>query len=395
MQDAPITPPPPSSVSGAPEQLPSPAGELEGLEFDSLDGEACKDGSCGVEHWQQWCLGGLVTGVEFAFLGTLSEPSQSVTLTNLLTDQAYTGSTLPGGATGVRTWLGFQHAGGFGYRLGYQHIGVDRIDLDPTVPFIDHGGTAFQNTYKLRADVFDVELTQRYCLHMNTLDLSFGGRFASLKRNATALGYGTLGDVDLTGLAVGANSLAGWGFTASISGRVPFGLLWAKHHGDEKKEPHPPFDWVHSRIACCYPGLLCGWSWYWGLRGSILPCADSEAYALTEASAVVNTGPQIGAANARDQAYASKECSDTIMIGEARLGVQWETCCCCIPATFFFRTGLEYQHWETGNVYARANSFAFLHDGPDTIGGRADASAVATDGTLDLFGFFIGAGITY
>lgn len=381
---------PGTATTSEPEELHVPADGNVKPGCDTCDGQ-CLWGCC----WRQWCEAGLVGGVELGFLGPLGEPSQSVTQTNLVTGQAFTGTTESALATSVRIWLGVQHAGGFGYRARYGHIGVDYIDLDPTVPVIVDGETAFREEYYLCGDTFDLELTHRYCLFNWVFDASFGGRYARLERNAMSLGYGQLSEVELTGLAVGANELEGAGFTFSVGANAPVGLWWSKHHaGDDACKPHPPFDNIHSRIACCAPNLLCGWRWFWGLRGSLL-WADTAASAFTEANAAVRTTASTGSSYSRDQAYASEDQSDNVFIGEAVLGLQWEHCCQCLPAVFFLRAGLEYQHWETGNVCARSNSFAFLHDGPDTVGGRVDAVANAHDGDLDLFGFVIGGGITY
>lgn len=381
--------------AGPNEHLPPPG------DIDNTGEEYVYDDSVGKDllwgkafgNWQQWCAAGLVGGAELSFLYPYGEPSQFVTLTDLLTNDAFTGTADPGLATGVRFWLGFQHASGFGYRVRYAHIGNDLINNDPVVPIISNGVAAFHESYQLRADTIDLEITHRYCIKNWRLDTSFGARYARLERNATVLGFGTLGDVDLLGLAVGSNSLEGMGFTASIGGRSPIGLRWAKHK-DKDYKAHPPFDKIHSGIAAYHPELLSGWSWYWGVRASVL-WASTTASAFTEASAVVKAPIGAASANSRDKAFASKDHNDTVVIGEAVLGVQWEKCCKCIPASCFFRAGLEYQHWETGDVFASSNSFAFLHDGPTTFGGRVDASANATDGNLDLFGIFIGAGITY
>jgi hypothetical protein len=56
---------------------------------------------------------------------------------------------------------------------------------------------------------------------------------------------------------------------------------------------------------------------------------------------------------------------------------------------------VEYQHWDTGNVLAQSNSFAFLRGGAPPFGARVDASAIAHDGDLDLLGFVLGAGLCY
>jgi hypothetical protein len=208
----------------------------------------------------------------------------------------------------------------------------------------------------------DIELTQGFCFGQWRIDSSFGGRYARLERNATIVGYGTVGNgVNLYGFAMGAHEVEGPGLTFSLGGRKQ--LHW----------------------------LPCGWQAYWRYRGSLL-WTDSIASALTEANAI--SKDPMGAANSRDKAYACEE--QDVYISEVQLGIQYERCLECCPAVFFFRTGFEFQHWATGDALAQTNSFAFLHDGDlANFGGRVDAFANAHDGDLSLIGFMIGAGLTY
>jgi hypothetical protein len=213
--------------------------------------------------------------------------------------------------------------------------------------------------------VYDVELTQRMCWHDCRVYASFGARYANIERNKTIVGYGDVGDVSVTGLAMGANEMNGCGVTYSLAGVTPM-------------------------RQCCMP---CGWYWYYGVRGSTL-WADTSASALTDATAVVNSDNITATANSRDKAFAAGD-DMCLYAAEVFAGVQYEQCLCCIPASLFFRAGFEYQHWETGDVRAQSSSFAFLAGGPPVFGGRVDAFSRAHDGDLDLIGFAIAAGLTY
>jgi hypothetical protein len=309
------------------------------------------------------CKAGLVGGVEAVFLAPIGEPDQEVIMTDLVTDEVYEGEAHPGFGLGFRTWLGLQRKG-WGFRAQYFHFGDGEIDPEPGVPMDKE--PAFEEAFHLRADALDIELTQAFCFGCWKIDTSFGGRYARLERNGTVVGYGTVGNgVNLYGLAMGANELEGPGFTFSIGGRKALESCW----------------------------LPCGWHAFWRYRGSLL-WADTSASVLTEANAV--TKDPIGAANSRDRAFACED-TENLYISELSLGIEYQRCLRCCPATFFFRTAFEYQHWVTGDVVARSNSFAFLqgsiNDQP--FGGRVDALAYAHDGDLDLIGFMIGTGLTY
>ncbi len=332
------------------------------------------------------CKSGVIGGVEGTFLAPIGEPSQSVTLTNLLNNNVFRGQSNPGLGAGVRAWLGFQHLNGWGYKVRYWHFGNNAMDLNPVVPV---STPAFYENFFLESDIVDVELTQKFCIGCWKVDTSFGGRWARLQRNSSVVGFANLGNVNLYGLATGANAIEGAGFTFSLGGRrrvdwcLPFAVPGC--HGAACD--------VNNPLACCKPKGC--WHVFWKMRGSLL-WADSTAWALTETTAAII--PPVGAAvaNSRNSAFATKDHSENVFIAEAQLGLQYERCLTCLPATFFFRAAAEYQHWETGNVMASANSFAFLQGGgPPAFGGRADAAANAHDGDLDLVGFVLGAGITY
>ena len=120
----------------------------------------------------------------------------------------------------------------------------------------------------------------------------------------------------------------------------------------------------------------------------------SEAGTLTEANAVI-TSPVVGAANSRDIALACDDGSDEVCISEFQVGLQYERCLACVAANLFCRVALEYQYWDTGDLYATSSSYAFLQGGYPEFAGRVDASADAHDGDLDLIGLALRVGLDY
>jgi len=325
-----------------------------------------------------WCRSGFYAGVEGTFLAPISEPDQHVLLTDLTNGVQYAGNTDPGFGAGVRTWIGFQNAG-WGIRLRYWHFGNDAIDPRPEVPI--NAEPTFNESYYLRSDVVDLELTQRFCIIGHQIDTSFGATYVNMQRHATALAYGDVGNgTNLYALAMGANEIEGYGFTSSIGSRF---RLWCLHglRCDD----------------CCGGGCAprCGKFFaFWNFRGSVL-WADSVASALTDANAVVKQDPLIASAFSRNKASASKDHNETVGIVAIQIGLEYQRPLACLPAIAFLRAGFEYQHWETGDVLAESSSFAFLQGSPPEFGGRADARANAHDGDLDLIGFLLGAGLTY
>lgn len=327
--------------------------------FDSLDRpnylwgdirNAC--GSC--------CESGLFIGVEGLYLAPFDEPEHRVTFTDLVTSDSYSGASNPSLGTGVRTWIGLQDCGR-GFRISYTYFGNENIKPIPSVPI--NAQPSFLETYHLKASSLDVELTHAFRFCTSEYEASLGARYASLQRNGTTVGYGTVGDVNLLGVAMGANKIEGTGFTGMLGARKPLG-------GN------------------------CGWYGFWRYRGSLL-WADSTASVLTEANAVIKAPVGAAAANSQDKASASKDHNECVFISEVQLGVQYCKPLCCSPALFYFRAAVEYQLWRTGDVFAESNSFASLAGGPPLFGGQVDATSRAHDGGLDMFGLVIGAGITF
>lgn len=346
--------------------MPTPAGDPLAAEYPKPDDASSQSAVeyasgelwCDTMGWcRSCCQAGLVVGVEGVFLAPIGEPSRTVTLTDLTTEEVYHGDAHPSLGSGVRTWIGLQRDC-WGFRFRYTHFGNREFDPQPRMPL--NAEPTFAQGFFLEADTIDIELTQAVCFAGWDVDASFGGRWARLERNATVVGWGEIGNgVSLTGVAMGANEIEGAGMTFSLGGRKP--------------------------IPCTH------WNLYCAYRGSLL-WGDSSASALTEATAI--TVSPAAAANSRDEAFASSD-SQYMFLSEVQLGLQYERCLACLPTTFFFRAGMEYQHWNTGEVGAETSSFAFLEGVDPAFGGRVDAASVAHDGDLDMIGFVVGAGLTY
>ncbi len=363
-------------------QSAAPIADDEGPVFLYEDGTPMSGGVWSM--WDACCRSGFYAGAEGTFLAPFSEPLATVYLTNLVTNAQWVATAQPGFGAGIRSWLGFQN-NGWGIRARHWHFGNDAISVDPVVPV--GAFPTVQGAYHLDADVVDIELTQRFCFFGNCqIDTAFGARYAQLDRNATALAYGDVGDpnngVSLLGLAMGANEIEGVGFTTSVGGRKPLFMHW----------PHRCNTCAGPCVERC--GCFCGrWLGFWNIRGGLL-WADSTVSTLTDANAVTK-GVAIAQANSRNKASASKDHNQNVGIIEVQLGIEYQHQFRCCPAIGFIRFGAEYQHWETGDVFAESNSFAFLQGTQPAFGGRTDSLAVAHDGDLDLIGFFIGGGITY
>jgi len=379
-----------SAPAGAPTPAPAPAAETaaatapsapanskarptnpQGSEYDSEIGIGNYeyDSEIGIGNYlyrdlwagcNAWCQAGIIGGVERLYLAPIDEPTQQVTLTDLATGSSRTGSSDPGLGSGVRAWLGLEQ-NGTGFRVRYTYFDDAHVDPSPIVPINTDFG--FNEESFLKAETLDVELTRRFCFGSWILDTSFGGRYAHLERHAKVVGYGTLGDdVDVVGLAIGANEVKGAGLTVSIGGRKPI---------------------TH-----------CGWNVFWNFRGSSLWCDDALASALTDANVVTDPALVVASAHSRDQAFATKDNED-VFISELQLGLEYERCLQCLPAKLFFRAAFEYHHWEIGDIQARSNSFAFLQGGPPNFGARVDADAQADNADLDLIGFVLAMGLRY
>lgn len=363
---------PPAQPGVGDEAAPPPPGVVAPVPGPAPGGPAVINEGWG-DVWTQacdpWCsLGAIIFGVEGTFLAPIDEPNQSVVFTDLTTGDQYRGTSDAGFGSGMRTWLGLQQ-NGTGARVRYWFFGSDHVDLDPDGNAAAH--PVFIESYYLRATTVDAELFHEFCFpEGHTLEASFGARYARLRRAGAVTGVGALGGVDLLGVALAANELEGTGMTASIGGTRPL-------HCGQQKGCDP---------CCAAPAL----NFFWNLRGSIL-WADIETSVLTDAGADISGTAGNASAGSRDQAYTSVEC-ENVFTADVQVGLEYKFGFCCVPGIFSLRSGIEYQHWDTGDLEAGSQSTAFLVEDADPpgFGGRSDARTNGDFGDLDLLGFFVG-----
>ena len=136
-------------------------------------------------------------------------------------------------------------------------------------------------------------------------------------------------------------------------------------------------------------GLVFGWygrrpiypcscvNWYYNLHYSVLWGPTTTA-AETAAQIIVNDPGSAGSTNT-----ARTHVDDTLLIGEAQLGLEWDYALKCLPANAFFRAGIEFQNWQGGHGSSSASSFAGTSTTDnnnvvtDTTEVRATASAMS------------------
>lgn len=312
---------------------------------------------------------GVLAGVQGTFLAPIDEGLQSVTMTDLRTDQSYSEESCPGFGGGVRTWLGMQ-SGKTGFLATYWSFGTSAYAADPL--FIGKGRHGFTRNYWLRANTLDLEFFQQFCMSFSTIQASLGVRYAELQRVSTVMGSGDVGDVSLLGHARGASDLEGWGVTAALAGNIPL------RHWD-------PCD-------SCGPSP---WSLFWRIQGGVLN-ADTKVQAITQVHAIPPL-KTFGAAYSYDEAAVAW--SGNVGMGSLQLGVNYAhpLAMMICPAFLNFHAGFEGQIWQTGRGMAISESNAFLAGYQDysSFGGQVDAYSKVNPSNIGLVGFFLGVGLSY
>lgn len=333
---------------------------------------------------------GVYVGGELTFLSPLREPEQTVRLTDLITKNGSGQSSDSALGVGFRSWIGMTSQGR-GVRATVWTFADDDVQLSPQVPML--GEPTFSSLYSLEAQTVDLEITQQFPFCGRQLDTSFGARYAHMVGQSNTVGYGDVGNgVSLYGMAMAADELEGAGFTASIGGRWDFcdccGPSCQSCSTDAAGSAQA------SQESCStVPGWLMGWGAFWNVRGSAI-WADSTVSVLTDANAAVK-GTAAATAYTRNEAYACDDRGGILGIGEVQVGVEYRRCLACVPALFFFRTGLEYQRWNIGDLSGTSSSNAYLMGGTPIFGGRVDAVAQADNGYRDLFGISLATGLTF
>jgi hypothetical protein len=333
---------------------------------------------------------GVYVGGELTFLSPLREPEQTVALSDLIAKEGFAQSSDSALGVGFRSWLGMT-AQDRGVRATVWTFADDAVQLSPLVPQL--GEPTFSSLYRLEAQTVDLEITQRFPFCGRQLDTSFGARYAHMVGQSNTVGYGDVGNgVSLYGMAMAADELEGAGFTASIGGRWDFCSCCGPSCQPASTDAAGSAQALQESCSTV-PGWLMGWGAYWNVRGSAI-WADSTVSVLTDANASVK-GTAAATAYTRNEAYAFDDRGGILGIGEVQVGVEYRRCLACLPAQFFFRTGLEYQRWNIGDLSGSSTSNAYLMGGEPIFGGRVDAVAQADNGFRDLFGVSLATGLTF
>jgi hypothetical protein len=207
----------------------------------------------------------------------------------------------------------------------------------------------------------DLEVSRRFCLRDEWMQLSMGVRHAEIRHDSSIVANSDLGDTNLIAYARDDSFTQGTGLVFGLYGRRPV-----------------------------YPCSCI--NWYYNLHYSVLWGPTTTA-AETAAQIVVNDPGSAGSTN-----LASTRVDSTLLIGEVQLGLEWDYALKCLPANAFFRAGIEFQDWQGGPGSSSANSFAGTSTTVNNVVTnmtQATANANSGEPRLDLFGFTLGTGLTW
>lgn len=221
----------------------------------------------------------------------------------------------------------------------------------PALPDASQSGIMLFDTF--RAYTLDLEVQRRFCWRNWDVFGFFGVRYASVDNDRNLWIQNSFGTDLVEASAFAGQQFNGAGLTFGI-----FGL----------------------RPLFCDGGALKA---YFTNRYSIL-WGNGVAAVQTSAMAA-NT---IAFAQSTDGAIAVGDGS--MFMAEIGCGLQWESCLKCLPGRVFFRSGLDWQYWDT-NARVAAGAFSFA----DVVTADSAALSEAADMAFKLVGITIGAGITY
>ena len=211
---------------------------------------------------------------------------------------------------------------------------------------------------RIDAYTLDLEVVRRFCRRNWRWDLGFGVRHAAFDHDTVMSSLSILaaggGGADLISTQFAGSQFNGTGLTLGLGGRRPI------------------------RCGCASTLNL-----FWTLRGSIL-WGNVDNWA--EQTATVSTAG--GTITVSELAESTLE--DDMFIGELQVGVQWEYCLQCLPATAFFRTAFEYQGWDANGGIAQMDTFV-----TDGFSVESLSTTYSSNAVMDLVGFAIGTGFTW
>ncbi len=343
--------------------VPEPATDYTSGAFE-VAAEGCDECClcCQVPHW--------FGGVEATFLKLIVDNDALITLSldeagTPGTDASFrTGQGISTFTTAPRIFLGRKFGDNWGVQARYFEMNEQLERRPTTTPGIVE--QANFGTYREvdRAGLYalDLEVLRTFRPGLWTVDGTLGARHAELSGAADLSVYGVFTTGNFVNLQYGNFfKFDGTGVTGSLTGKraIP---------------------WQYANL-------------YLGARASSLwGRSDSRAYAAgTVASSP--SAPLVGAATvSRNDALA------TMTIGEIQVGIEWDIPLQNLPFNFFFKAGLEYQHWQvdappTGGAgfggtigTLTTNSFSSAASGPPANRLNPDAQ---------LYGLVLSMGLTW
>jgi len=333
----------------------------EDIQYAS-DAEFASDVAYDGNGWDPY----LFAGAEVTFLNVDAPTGGLITL-------SFSDTTAPGVSTvsfrdgdGVdqfgfapRLWLGFQLNDRWGIVSRYWSMNETQSARPPTAtPGFTPTGTNFatiEETSRARLSTLDLEGVRSISAGEWKLDASVGARHAAYSTHSEIFAFGVFTTGNFVNLTL-QNGLdfEGAGVTTGLMGRRALGQR------------------AHIFV---------------GGRGSFL-AGFSDAFGRSAGTVASSpSAPLVGAATVRrDEADA------TLVIWETQVGIQWDFPLSNSPATAFFRTAYEYQHWGLGILPTGGAGFG------GTIGEiTTNSFATAPRGPVNanLGGISIAAGFTW
>lgn len=214
-------------------------------------------------------------------------------------------------------------------------------------------GISLAESDHVRLDAFDLEMIRSFAPGLWKLDASAGARHAILDESAAvSAGADFAGPSFATAFLLNRTRFAGTGLTGALSARRPLGV---------------------GRASLFASG-----------RGSILGGRASSRSQLDSILSTPNGSPAAGLVIDR------ADSTPLVWIGEVQLGVQWDWPLERLPANAYFRTALEYQHWDVDATIDSQINATFT--GP---GNATSQSVSAGGGSVDLYGLVLAMGFTW
>jgi hypothetical protein len=299
---------------------------------------ACEPGCCGCGCDRHW-----VVDVEALWLAPIG--NQSVAMFETNTSAVVADTTIQEEMTfSPRISFGWQ-GDCWGFQVQYFQLHQN----DPAGLGNGNGnGAGDVEGAAFRAEKLDLLATRLFCYRQTQLQWNGGVCYGQFDQTATLMGLAPGGSDYFTSWSRAKLEFHGVGLTSGLTALRPIGsknlnffckvqtsLLWSNQDFDD------------SEVRVTYGGTT----------------------AASDATAQANTD---------------------LFIGEVEAGLQWMAPLKCVPADAFFRVAFDYQYWTTGGIQP-VDTFIGISSGGHT----GIASAIVRNGSTNLVGLGIAAGITW